>query len=104
MLSIEELRGLVAAGAIQWKAHCLKQMLQRGISRADIQNAITTGEIIEQYPDDYPFPSCLVLGLMISGAVLHVVCGVGNDELHMVTAYEPDPAKWSEDFRERVKK
>ena len=23
------------------------------------------GEIIEQYPDDYPYPSCLILGVSI---------------------------------------
>ncbi|MFG6337693.1 MAG: DUF4258 domain-containing protein [Lachnospiraceae bacterium] len=28
----------------------------------DIIFCIHEGEIIEQYPDDYPYPSCLILG------------------------------------------
>jgi hypothetical protein len=32
------------------------------------------GEIIEEYPDDTPYPSCLILGRTASGRSLHIVC------------------------------
>lgn len=51
------------------------------------------GEIIEYYPDDYPFPSCLILGYFNSGKGIHVVCSV--------TAYYPDKNEWLEDLRTR---
>ena len=35
-------------------------MQERDISRADVKNGIATGEIIEDYPDDFPNPSCLI--------------------------------------------
>lgn len=54
--------------------------------------------IIEDYPDDYPFPSCLVLGATVNGKVLHVVVGVGDGCLWLITAYYSDPLKWNDDF------
>jgi hypothetical protein len=36
--------------------------LERGITIAEIEQALQNGEIIERYPDDQPYPSCLVLG------------------------------------------
>lgn len=101
-LTIEELRKLCNEGAIRWTEHITTRMLQRGISRVDIVSAIRSGEIIEQYPDDYPFPSCLVLGMIHAGAPLHVVCGVGLGEAYMITCYTPDPREWDRDFRRRL--
>lgn len=63
--------------------------------------SLMNGEIIEQYPEDYPHPSCLVLGHTEGGAVLHVVCGVSGTELWLITSYFPAPEEWSEDFKTR---
>ena len=76
-------------------------ILQRGIKQVDIENAILTGKIIEHYPDDYPHPSCLILGLALDTKEMHVVCGIANDELYMITAYRPDSNKWDKNFSER---
>ena len=57
----------------------------------DVIQVLTNGEIIEQYPTDYPFPSCLVLGYTKTGKALHVVCGSNGVELWLITAYIPDP-------------
>ena len=45
---------LCAESKILWTQHCLQRMQERNISRADVKNGIVTGEIIEDYPDDYP--------------------------------------------------
>lgn len=47
------------------------------------------GEIIEQYPDDYPYPSCLILGMSIEDKYLHVVIGNHESDLFLITAYFP---------------
>jgi len=57
-IDIEDLRKMCARGAIRWTEHMAKRMLGRGISRNQVENAIQFGEIIEQYPNDYPYPSC----------------------------------------------
>jgi hypothetical protein len=64
----------------------------------DVVSAILSGEIIEQYPEDYPYPSCLVLGFTVNRQHLHVVCGTGNNELWLITAYYPDEQEWTEGF------
>lgn len=67
----------------------------------NVVHALSNGEIIEEYPTDYPYPSCLILGLSIAGHSLHIVCGIGREELYLITAYYPDPTVWAADFKER---
>jgi hypothetical protein len=43
----------------------------------------------------------LMLGFGDGGRAVHVVCSPKNDYLAIITAYLPDPAQWSEDFRRR---
>lgn len=98
-----DLQKLCRSGAIRWTAHVLKRLLQRGISQADVVQAIQGGEIIEDYPDDYPYPSCLLLGAGAAGDPLHVCCGRGPDEIWMITAYHPDLDEWEVDLKTRKK-
>lgn len=102
-VSVTDLRSICKRGAIRWTAHVLKRLMLRNITQDEVLQAIETGEIIEQYPEDYPFPSCLLLGMTIAGRYLHVVCGRGEQELWMITAYEPDPDEWESDWKTRKK-
>lgn len=101
MIHIEELRKMCDNTSIQWTDHIAKRMMKRGISRSQVKQAIQTGEIFEQYPDDYPYPSCLLLGWDENGTPIHVVCGLGPDAVWMVTAYYPDPEEWEADLKTR---
>ena len=69
----------------------------------ELLEAIASGEIIEDYPDDQPYPSCLIFGRAQSGRPLHIVCAPVLDEalLIIITTYEPDQAKWEADFKKR---
>lgn len=102
-MDIGDLQKLCAQGSIRWTGHVLKRLMQRGISQADVLQAIQSGEIIEQYPDDYPYPSCLLLGLTAAGKPLHAVCGLGDGEAWMITAYSPNPNEWEADLKTRKK-
>ena len=90
--------------SLRWTNHILERLFQRNIRIDDVKNALLNGEIIERYPNDYPFPSCLLAGHTMTGQTLHVVCGSNGVELWLITAYFPDPNEWSEDFRKRRKK
>lgn len=50
-------------------------MQERDISRADVKKCALEGEIIEDYPDDFPHPSCLIFGFTINDKIIHVVAG-----------------------------
>lgn len=74
---------------------------ERDIHPSDIIHCVEAGQIIENYPDDYPYPSCLVLGETVSRKPLHAVIGIGRGMAWLITAYIPDPEKWSDDFTTR---
>lgn len=100
-MEITDLQKLCEDDAIRWTDHVMKRLLLRSISQADVLQAIHSGEIIEDYPDDYPYPSCLLLGTDTSGSALHVCCGRGPGEIWMITAYHPDPDEWETDLKTR---
>jgi len=79
-------------------------MREDNISVDDVISA-SAGEVIEKYPHDRPFPSCLVYGRTMDGKPLHVVCAVPKhiDMLIIITVYIPSENEWI-DFRERRRK
>ena len=83
--------------------HATIARIERGISTASLEQALLSGVVIERYPDDNPYPGCLILGWLGSGDPLHVVCSRGESEpaLRIVTLYEPDPELWESDFQTR---
>ncbi len=91
-------------GKIRWTTHGLARMQSRGISIPDVANCVMNGEIIEEYPNDYPHPSALIFGHKLSGEVIHVVCGIDGEIFYFITAYEPTPDKFAEDLRTRRQK
>ena len=103
-LTIENLRKLSESGQIFLTAHSQARFYERGILLADIRQAIRNGEIIEYRPDDYRCPSCLVLGVNLSGRWLHVVCGIHEEALWILTAYWSDLDHWNETFTKGKKK
>ena len=98
---IKNIRQLCGKGALRWTNHIAIRLFQRDIGMDNVEYAVLNGEIIEQYPEDYPFPSCLILGLTADNRYLHVVCGITSAELYLITAYYPNPDEWSEDFKVR---
>jgi len=64
--------------------------------------AILNGKIIEDYPEDIPYPSCLIYGRTSEGRPLHLVCAYAEDidKVIIITAYQPEPDLWI-DFERR---
>ena len=81
--------------------HGLKRMRERRICLDDVMSAIQNGEIIEEYPEDFPFPSCLILGKSVSGNPLHAVVSLEAGNVYLITAYFPDPDEWESDWKTR---
>ena len=100
-IRIDDVRQKCNDGDLRWSEHIFKRFVKRGITKADVVCALNNGEIIEQYPDDYPYPSCLILGFDVQDKYIHIVCGMGEPELHLITAYYPNEWEWTDDFRIR---
>ena len=77
-----------------FRVHAIQRMYQRSISEAEVRQVIATGEIVENYPVDTPYPSRLVLGWH-GARPLHVVVAdnIEDQEKIVVTVYEPDPGE-----------
>ena len=101
LLNIKYIKENVKKGKIYWTEHCLNRMNQRNILISDVKKAINNGRIIEYYYDDYPYPSCLITGKSKNNKIIHVVCGMNNNLVYMITAYYPDCEKWEEDMKTR---
>lgn len=98
-ISIEELRKLCKDETIIITHHALERCRERGISFTDVKTAIMTGEVIENYPDAYPSPCCLLLST--GEILLHVVAGIRDGLLWIITAYVPTLDKWEPDYKTR---
>ena len=100
-MDIIKLKEFCEQSAIKWSVHCLERMQERDISRNDVKNCIMSGEVIEDYPTDYPYPSCLIYGSTMDDKVLHVVAGTDDVNLYIITAYFPNSEKFKEDLKTR---
>ena len=103
-LSIDKIKELIKNEKIRWTNHVMVRLLQRRINQSDVESALLNGEIIEEYENDYPYPSCLVYGITMDNKVLHIVCGSNSIELWIITAYYPDNIEWEEDLKTRKEK
>ena len=101
MLDKNLIKQICQKGAVYWSRHLFKRMVNRDIKESDIVLALEEGEIIEQYIDDYTYPSCLILCFLPNGKPIHVACSLRHDTLNLTTAYYPDNEIWLTDYKTR---
>ena len=94
-----------AAESVLYSRHAREEMRTEELGRitdAEVAQAVAACETLEEYPDDRPYPSALVLGTTACDRPIHMVCAYdGEDDLVVVvTVYRPDPDRW-EDSRRR---
>ena len=96
------LKVAVKHGKIEWQRHALERMMERGISREAVKNVLVLGEIIEDYPDDEPYPSGLFLGV-VGEEPFHVVSAFDSQSGYcfVITAYKPDMEHFESDYKTR---
>jgi hypothetical protein len=101
MSLIAEIREKITDSRFEFSKHAADQALLRGIRVEEVRQAISVGEVIEDYPDDKYGPSCLILGYTLERRPIHVQCSYPSRPLiKIITLYEPDPELWI-DFRMR---
>jgi len=84
-----------------YRTRAVRHMFERRLTAEAVRAVVDGGETIEEYPDDHPYPSRLVLG-WVAGRPVHVVVAESDEARIVVTAYEPAAALWSSDFRRRT--
>ena len=85
-MNINEVQALCAEGKIVWTEHVEKCI------------------VIEEYLDDYPYPSYLIFGHAEDERVLHVVVSISDGVpriLNVITTYCPDESRFQADMKTR---
>lgn len=103
-MQIEKLKTAVRTGKITWTNHGRTRMEQRGFIKDEVIQIILMGEIIEDYPDSYPYPSCLMCGTLSNNQIVYVVVGYDGNEVYLVTVYVPDEKKFEKNMKTRRKR
>ena len=101
-MDLEGLREAIRSGTFEWRKHTLVRLAERNITQDTVVEIIMKGEIIEDYPHNTPFPSCLILG-WVEGIPYHVVVSLDNTSKigYIITAYQPSLDKFEPDFKTR---
>ena len=65
-----------------------------------LEETVLHGEVIQEYKDDKPFPSKLILNF-IGRRPIHIVVAQNKEtkECIVVTCYKPDINIWTNDFK-----
>ena len=90
---------LINSGEILISHHARVRMFEHNVSTDNLITIISSGEIIEEYSDDEPCPSVLIMGF-IDAVAFHTVITICGDHIRVITVYIPEEDKWI-DYRRR---
>jgi hypothetical protein len=99
----ERILELVSRREVYVSEHGYDELANDGIFIKDVLAGVFDAIVIENYPHFYKGPSVLVLQRDEQG-IIHVVWGISKNSISpavLITAYRPDPNRWSEDYLRR---
>lgn len=100
--TLDLVRACVKRGEVRVSRHGAAELRSDGIELAAVLDSTVTS--VEDYPSAFKGPTILALHVLDDGTPIHVVWGfaVGRTTpAVLVTAYRPDPQRWSVDFTTR---
>lgn len=104
-MNIQDIIDAIRDNRIRITDHADEEAQADRLSFDEIFFSVLQGEIIEAYPSDKPYPSCLIYGNSFTGAPIHSVWAYNPETKWsvLITVYRPDPERWV-DWRTRRKK
>jgi len=104
-MNIEDIVDAIRGHRIRITDHADEEAQADRLSFDEVFISVFQGEIVEEYPNDKPFPSCLIYGETFSGEPVHSVWAYNqeNQWAVLITVYRPDPERWI-DWRTRRSK
>ena len=102
--TLDRVRVLAASGEVRISEHGYDEFAADDILTKDVVTGVRTAVVVEDYPGAARGPSVLVLQSDVRGRPVHVVWGIAagtTGPAVVITAYRPDPARWTPDFLKR---
>lgn len=103
--TFDAIKRLVLEDKIRVSQHAFRRLSSLSIVSDELVTSIGAAVVLEDYPSYYSGPAVLVLQCDTKGAPLHAVWGIEKgtrEPAVLITAYRPDPTRWSADFRTRT--
>ena len=102
---IENIISSIRSSHVRITDHADEEAFNDDLTYEEIYSSVIQSEVIEDYPNDKPYPSCLILGKNFLGQPIHSVWAYNQENMWavLITVYRPDPERWVY-WKERVKK
>jgi len=103
-MDIQDIISAIYDGRLRITDHAEEAAVDDHLAWDDIYYSVDSGEIIEDYPSDKPYPSCLVFGKSAKGEPIHSVWAYNpaTQWCVIITVYRPAADLWI-DWRTRRK-
>jgi hypothetical protein len=95
---------LIEARNVRISDHGYDELANDGLLLEDILASVNSSVVVEDYPDYHKGSCVLVLQTDIHGLPIHVLWGIprgADSPAVLITAYRPDPERWSENYLRR---
>lgn len=104
--TFQRVLALVRKGEVRVSEHGYDEMAEDHLGVKEVISGMSTGVVVEDYPNYGKGPCVLVLQQDRAKTPIHVVWGIPKGETSpavLITAYRPDTIRWSSDFTRRKK-
>ena len=91
---LNRIQNQASVGNIRVTLHAQQEMVEEDVSLDDVLEAISQGQVLEDYPEHRRGACCLLNGVTREGRAIHVVCTSDQPTLVIITVYEPLWPKW----------
>lgn len=101
---LSKVRELIAEGKFRVSVHALRELENDDLLIGPLVSGIMSSALIEEYPDYHKGPCVLVLQKDENGRAIHLLWGIpanAEQPAVLITAYVPDPERWTDDFTKR---
>jgi len=89
-MDIHDIKAKVRTNAYVYTQHAEIERKADQLTFAQIEEALLSGEMLEQYPDTGRGESCLIVGFA-DNIPIHIICGWRGERGAIITVYIPRP-------------
>ena len=95
-MEITDIINAIKEKKIKITDHADEEVQDDDLTYDEVLHSVFNGKIIENYPDDKPFPSCLIFGKNFNGEPIHSVWAYNEDTqwAALITVYKAESDKW----------